>query len=158
MYLYRIGPEQFLDDFSGRGASFQDGARWNHIGSPVIYFGLSPATAMIEMANYLPSPSLVPRSYKLGQYTLPDKVKFDELKLTELPDDWYTFPHPKSTQDIGTQWLMKSKKLLLIVPSSSIPGGLEKNAVINPLHPDVSNLKLVEKFNQIYDERMFQKG
>ncbi len=66
MRLYRICPERFLENYSGLGASFQDGARWNSKGYPALYFALSPATAMLEMANYLPSPRLVPADYRLG--------------------------------------------------------------------------------------------
>ena len=60
MQLYRICPQSYLQDFSGLGASYKDGARWNSAGLPVLYFALSPATVLLEMANYLPSPRLVP--------------------------------------------------------------------------------------------------
>lgn len=64
MRLFRICPEQYLENYSGLGASYRDGARWNKAGIPVLYFALSPAVALLEMGNYLPSPRLVPKSYR----------------------------------------------------------------------------------------------
>jgi hypothetical protein len=63
MRLYRICPEAYLKDLSILGGSYRDGARWNSPGYPVLYFALSASTALLEMANYIPSPRLVPPSY-----------------------------------------------------------------------------------------------
>lgn len=60
MQLFRICPEPYLENPSGPGGSHQDGARWNSPGHPVLYFALSASTALLEMANYIPSPRLVP--------------------------------------------------------------------------------------------------
>jgi len=81
MKLYRICPEQYLKNYTGLGASFKNGARWNNKGIPVLYFALSPSVAMLEMANYLPSPRFVPKSYCLGEYNLPNHL-FDNLITT----------------------------------------------------------------------------
>ena len=58
MQLYRICPEAFLENYSGEGASFRSGGRWNQPGQRVLYFASSAAVAMLEVANYLPSPAL----------------------------------------------------------------------------------------------------
>lgn len=155
MRLYRICPERFLDDYSGLGASYRDGARWNSAGYPVLYFALSPATAMLEMANYLPSPRLVPRDYRLGIYELPATVVVDEMPIEQLPDDWAIYPYPTSTQRIGNDWLRQENAVALLVPSTAVSRGLERIAVLNPAHPECVKIQLVEAVSEIYNQRSF---
>ena len=58
MRLYRIGRQAYLEDYRGLGASYLDGGRWNAAGVPALYFAETASVAMLEMANYLPSPRL----------------------------------------------------------------------------------------------------
>ncbi len=155
MDLYRIGPEQFLNNLSGLGASYRDGARWNLPGFPVIYFTLSPAVAMLEMANYLPSPRLVPKTYRLAKYQLKG-VGYDQWPISELPAEWNSYPHSYASQERGSAWLKRNEKVLLIVPSAAVPAGLENIAVFNPNHPDAGKLILVDSLKEIYSARMFK--
>ncbi len=155
MLLYRIAPESYLENYQGLGASYKDGARWNKAGEPVLYFALSSATALLEMANYIPSPHLVPKSYRLGVYQLPDDIKYDTLSDKKLPDDWAKFPYPLSTQTLGSQWLAKNKALLMIVPSCAVPGGLEKIALMNPNHPSSKKINLIKALPDLYNKRTF---
>ena len=155
MQLYRICPEQYLEDYSGLGASYRDGARWNVEGIPVIYFATSASLAMLELANYLPSPRLVPANYRLGIYTLSGRVKMDTWSVADLPEQWNQYPYPTSTQQMGAAWLRSRKRLALQVPSAAVPGGLEKCVVINPLHTAINQLKLVDQQRDIYSKRIF---
>lgn len=155
MRLYRICPERFLENYQGLGASYQDGARWNSPCHPALYFALSPATAMLEMANYLPSPRLVPADYRLGICELPDTITIDELSAKQLPNNWAVYPYPTSTQQLGDQWLGYGNSLALLVPSTAVSRGLEKIALINPAHPDCKNIRLMESVTELYNERSF---
>ncbi len=155
MRLYRICPEPYLENLSGLGGSYQDGARWNSPGHPVLYFALSASTALLEMANYIPSPRLVPPAYRLGVYALPDSASVVELSMEDLPVDWAVFPHPRSTREIGDRWLQSRASLALIVPSAAVPGGLEKIAVVNPRHPECGSIRLVQTLRNLYNERTF---
>jgi RES domain-containing protein len=156
MWLYRICPEQFLEDYSGLGASYKDGARWNSAGYPALYFALSAATAMLEMANYLPSPRLVPRDYRLGIYKVSDSVAIDELTSEKLPKDWAVYPFPSSTQQIGNEWLRSCNALALLVPSTAVSRGLEKIALVNPSHQDCKQIHLNEAVVELYNQRSFR--
>ncbi len=155
MRLYRIAPKNYLEDFQGLGASYQDGARWNRPGQPVLYFALSPATALLEMANYLPSPRLIPRNYRLGIYEVPDTVAFRTLSFNLLPSDWALFPYPLSTQTIGGDWLDTGNELGMLVPSSAVSEGLEKIVVINPRHSVCAKIKLIKSTSDLYNKRTF---
>ena len=155
MRIYRITPKKYLENYQGRGASFQDGARWNRRWQPVMYFALSPATALLEMANYLTSPRLVPPSFRLGIYEIPDAFAVHRLPDASLPRDWAAFPYPVSTQTLGGDWIDKGKTAGLIVPSAAVPQGLEKIMVINPIHKDCRKIKLADATSELYNKRSF---
>ena len=156
MRLYRITKLKYLTSYSGQGKSFQDGARWNSPGFPVLYFASSPAVALLEMANYLPSPRLVPKDYNLGIYELPSNTKSKTLTVDDLPDDWADFPYPLSTQLIGSKWLNSNDELCLIVPSAAIPEGMENIVIVNPNHPQIGSLKLSYATPSLYNKRAFE--
>lgn len=155
MLIYRICPEPFLENYTGTGASYKDGARWNLAGDAVLYFALSPATALLEMANYLPSPRLVPKNYRLGVYQIPDSVALDTIEWQDIPKDWAQFPYPLSAQAMGSQWLQATKSLGLLVPSTAVPAGLEKIIVINPLHSDINKIQLQRSIKELFNQRSF---
>jgi RES domain-containing protein len=153
MELYRICPEHYLENFSGMGASFTHGARWNLKAYPVLYFALSPSVAMLEMANYLPSPRLVPKNYRLGVYHLPEQ--YIEHFSAPLTEEWAEYPYPLSTQILGSQWLSKSSNTALVLPSAATPNGLESIAMLNPLHGGIKQLALVKSYQDIFNKRAF---
>ncbi len=155
MRLYRISPKRYLDNYQGLGAAYKDGARWNRAGQRVLYFAVSPATALLEMANYLPTPRLIPKDYRLGIYEVADSAPFYMLPCSQLPGDWALFPYPLSTQTIGGDWLDAGNELGLLVPSSAVPEGLEKIAVINPQHPACSKISLAKSSSDLFNKRTF---
>ena len=157
MRLYRIAPLLFLENYQGLGASYRDGARWNSPGIPVLYFASSASVAMLEMANYLPSPRLTPSSYRLGVYEFPEGVASDSMGIDELPSEWNRYPYPVSTQRLGSIWLQAVENALLIVPSAAVPAGLESILTVNPQHPDSKALQLIASERQIYSERAFRE-
>jgi RES domain-containing protein len=154
--LFRITRIKYLENFTGRGGSFVNGARWNQPGIPVLYFALTPSVALLEMANYLPNPRLIPDDYRLGIYYLPDTVSSQTLTVNNLPQDWSRYPYPSSTQKIGSQWLNEGGSLILFVPSVAVPAGLENIALINPRHPDINKLKLSSVESDLYNDRAFK--
>lgn len=154
MRLYRITSETYLENYQGLGASYKDGARWNRAGQPVLYFALSPATALLEMTQYIPSPRLVPVSYRLGIYGIPDETPILSLPDTSLPGDWAAYPYPPSTQAIGGDWLDRVE-VGLLVPSAAVPQGLEQTLVVNPRHPDVAMIRLIDSTADLYNKRIF---
>ena len=155
MRLYRIAPDAYLEDYRGLGASYRDGARWNRAGQPVLYFALSAATALLEMANYLPSPRLIPPSYRLGIYEVPDSLSTYTLPDARWPEDWAAFPYPASTQAIGGGWLDSGDEVGLLVPSAAVPEGLEAIMVINPAHRERAQLRLLAATSDLFNKRTF---
>lgn len=48
---------------------------------------------------------------------------------------------------------MDCKQLGLILPTAVMP--VERNIMLNPRHPAISQVRIVEMFDFIYDERLF---
>ncbi len=155
MRIYRICRIEHLDNFEGRGASFRHGGRWNNAGVPVLYFAESASVAMLEMANYLPSPRLVPAAYRLGVYEVASSASVKRLQVRDLPEDWNEFPHLPWTRKAGTDWLLHGKESLLCVPSAAVPGGLENIVLASPHRLAPVGIRLIEAIADIYDSRAF---
>ena len=155
MRLFRISSLEYLDDLSGLGASYQGGGRWNEPGVPALYFAQAASVAMLEMANYLPSPRLVPSNYRLGIFEVDDDILMEHWTLGEMPDDWRDFPYPKSTQRLGTDWLTHGQALLLAFPSTVVPGGLENTVIASPSRVCPETIQLRAAVADIFNPRAF---
>jgi RES domain-containing protein len=129
---WRIVKANHVDSaFDGDGARIA-GGRWNKIGIPMIYTADSLALAILEITVHLSQEDLLYKNY----YRI--SVEFDSSLVTsldpaELPDDWDSLPPSESTQNIGTQWALSQKSMILKVPSTVVRE--EFNYLINPVHP-----------------------
>lgn len=110
---------------------------------------------MLEMANYTSAPRMVPPSYRLGVYQVPDEAQVDRLEQADWPEDWAAFPHPESTRFIGDQWLREGGGFGLIVPSCAVPAGLGEIMVVNPAHELSREIRLLEARTDIFNSRAF---
>ncbi|MCY4477786.1 MAG: RES family NAD+ phosphorylase [Gammaproteobacteria bacterium] len=153
--IYRICRVEHLENFEGHGASFRHGGRWNNAGVPVLYFAESAGVAMLEMANYLPSPRLVPATYRLGVYEVASSASIARWQVENLPEEWDEFPHSPWTQKEGTEWLLHGEESLLFVPSAAVPGGLENIVLASPQRLAPAGIRLVEALEVICDSRAF---
>ena len=155
MRLCRICRVDHLEIYQGLGASYRDGGRWNEPGIPALYFAETASVAMLEMANYLSSPRLVPSSYRLGVYEVAEKPPTERWKLEDLPDGWDRFPYPLSTQRMGSDWLRQGAASLLLIPSAVVPGGLENIVLASPARLDAASIRLSAVHERLYNPRAF---
>ena len=158
MRLYRIGRREYLEDYRGLRASYLDGGRWNEAGVPALYFAETASVAMLEMANYLPSPRLVPSSYRLGIFEVPEDTPMDRWPVADLPPDWRDFPYPESTRRMGTEWLMRGASLLLEIPSAAVPGGIEHIVLASSARLGTGSIRLIDVVADIYNPRAFARS
>jgi RES domain-containing protein len=77
-----------------------------------------------------------------------DTINVIPLDPIDLPEDWDSFPPPQSTQNIGSQWVLKKKSMVLKVPSTVVKE--EFNYLINPAHPDFHKLSKGKRFKFNY--------
>ncbi|WP_448693969.1 RES family NAD+ phosphorylase [Pseudomonas rhizophila] len=152
MRAWRIAKAKRATDLSGTGAAIE-GGRWNDQDVPAVYMGLTPAICCLETFVHAGGEPGV--SMKITCFELPaDKALYLEPDPKTLPDGWESLPADRPSMDFGTTWLKASTHLGLIVPSAVL--ALERNIVINPLHPAVSMIKVIEVFDFMYDSRMFK--
>jgi RES domain-containing protein len=139
--IWRIATETrhfAATDLSGKGAAMYPG-RWNEEQHPIVYASSSISLAMLETVAHLDTHGL-PLNRVLVAIDVPAEIW--ERKRTLTPDGleaaWSVIPAGRTSIDLGTRWLKSCTSVLLCVPSAIVPE--EFVVLINPLHPDASQL------------------
>lgn len=152
MLVFRLVKQQYSKVLSGKGAAIF-GERWNSKGMELIYTAENRSLAMAEVAVHF-SLATMPSSYNMLSIFIPDNLTIKEIKTIELPDDWNTFPHAKSTQNIGDSFILENKFVALKVPSVVTKGDF--NILINPHHKDFKKIKIKSSEPFLFDRRIFR--
>jgi len=120
-----------LAAFSGDGAAKYPG-RWNTRGVRAVYCSERLSVACLEtLVHIRPIPRVFPASVFFA-LEIPDDL-LEEPALSRLPAVWNAEVVPRQTREFGTEFLQSGRAVGLVVPTAVIP--LEKNVIINPLHP-----------------------
>lgn len=135
--------------FDGSGARMY-GGRWNSKGTELTYLAGSQALSILEVVVHVLRPD------QLNYYSL-FEVRFDEkliseLPLDRLPQDWKNDPAPRSTKQIGDDWVTAQDSLILQVPSTIVTD--EPNYLVNPNHPDLHKISISEPIPYPIDSRI----
>jgi RES domain-containing protein len=149
MTLYRIGKTEYANDMDGMGAKL-NGGRWNHEGIPCIYCASSRALSLLEYSAHV-SLNAMPRSLSFTSFEIPDEL-IHIIKTSKLPGGWNGWPHPRNARDFGTAMLKENKHAVLRFPSAIIPE--EFIYVVNPLHPLMDLIKIINVRGYVYDTRL----
>jgi RES domain-containing protein len=121
----------------------------------MVYASTSLSLAAIELFVHL-EPAQAPRDLVYLSATLPEGEPSRTLQPAELPSEWWTDDiedGPGSTRDLGNSWIRDRSSLALMVPS--VPIRVEWNVLVNPQHPQVSDLKIDPPQPFVFDARMF---
>lgn len=153
MIVYRLSRGPYRNDLSGKGAEIA-GGRWNSKGTAILYTSESIALCTVEIAVHMPL-GIVPKDYYLVQIEVPEEASVKVLEEAELPEDWKSFPHANSTQEIGDNFVMETEHLVLKVPSATVQGNY--NYLINPRHASFREVKVLETNLFEFDKRLFIK-
>lgn len=148
--VWRIARRPYARDRLGIGAR-QDGGRWNYPGTSVIYAGRTIAIAALEKFVHLAG--VVPPDLVLVRVELPDRTSSEEPAFRDLPSDWAAVPAGPGSMEFGTRWTREKRSLVLYVPSALLRE--ERNAVLNPNHPEFAGVKMVIEREFHYDPRMY---
>ncbi|MEZ2338702.1 RES family NAD+ phosphorylase [Mucilaginibacter sp. RCC_168] len=149
MVLYRIAKCHYADDLSGTGARLY-GGRWNSEGKPMLYLASSRSLAILEVLVHL-DPLIVPANFCIAQIDVPD-YSITQLNHALLPDNWQDVSGPVALRKLGDEFLKKQEYLAMRVPSAIVPA--EVNYILNPLHPEARNIKIVNKESFSFDDRL----
>ena len=137
--IYRLTLPKFTDSaFSGEGA-LRVGGRWTPPGRPAVYASSSIALALLETLAHAPWPTTP--AHQIIPAEVPEAMRITAVKIADLPADWRNTPAPAALRTIGKDWLLAAETAILRVPSALIPQ--EWNYVLNPLHPDFAQLRIL---------------
>ena len=148
MRFYRIADSRFQPQ-SGDGARTH-GGRWNSPGRAVIYACETLSGAMLEKLVH--TSGRIPKRQACVTFESPDSLPISTI----APDDTlgWDLADMIASRAAGDSWLRAMESAILLVPS--VVFGVERNALINPAHPDFRQVKVVSIELMRWDERLFE--
>jgi len=153
MKAFRICKKKHSKDISGQGAKLS-GGRWNSKGTPIIYSASTVSLALLETLVHVDIKH-IPRNLVFVEYDIPDDVKIKSVSLRSLPANWKDYPTPTGIALIGDKFVWAAKELILKVPTAIAATIDEYNVLINPIHPDLSRIRIVKVKALQPDSRLF---
>ena len=150
MRAYRIGdPAGQFPVWSTEGARRVSG-RWHEAGAEVIYISEHYATTMLEKLVYW-NGALPPNQHFI-EVTIPRGTSY-EVATPDIVPDWFR-PGGEAARRFGRQWYEENRSAILIVPS--VVARMERNVVVNGLHPDFEGLTVGLETPVWWDRRLFR--
>ncbi len=118
----------------------------------MVYVASTRPLAVLEMAVHLD------RSTLLASFVL-IACRFDERLVTAvpqraLPAHWRRDPPPRELAAIGDAWVRQARSAVLAVPGALIAD--ESNFLLNPRHPDFSNIRIGNPEPIEFDQRLIK--
>ena len=144
MRLWRISEFASLDGMGGLIAP----GRWNRVGRPIVYMAGSSALAMLEvLAGY--EVAGMPATFQLLAIDAPDDLAVTHWRTDQDHCD------PPLTADWGDAFLRADATALACVPSVIAPESW--NWLLDPLHADASQVRIVRAERWPWDTRLFER-
>jgi RES domain-containing protein len=149
MEVFRICSEEFSNKLTSSGKP----ARWNKDNQFVLYTSQSRALATLELIVHK-SAITSALTYKMMVITIKENENFYTKKsLKDMLSKWKSIESYSLLQDIGNDWYVNNKSLILQVPSVVIPQ--EFNYIINTNHPDFkTSISLTKTEDYFWDDRL----
>lgn len=137
-------------DLSGIGGLKASG-RWHTRGKAVVYLADHPASALLELLVRI-DPDLIPDTYTMLRVAVSDNIPMTIVDPDTLPEDWRD--RHAVTRQVGDRWLDEAATPILQVPSAIVP--MARNMIVNPAHPAVNELRIVDIIRAAFDSRLFR--
>lgn len=151
MVVYRLQQIKYAqtrdDILSGEGAR-RFGGRWNPVGVALVYTSATPELAHSEFMIHLKN--IPPPTCNLIMIQISDEI-ITKLSLESLPQGWRSYQNYGITHKTTENWLKDKGSLVLQVPSAIVP--MSYNFLINPLHPDIEKVNIIQSELFVFDER-----
>lgn len=149
MEVFRIASDKYTRQLNASGKS----SRWNKDNQFVIYAAQSRSLSALELVVHKNIQTAL--KYEVMIISIADvETLYTRLPIKGMPKNWREYKSYAHLQDIGSDWYVNKKSLVLQVPSVIIPQ--EFNYVINLNHPDFSaeTVSLVRTEAYFWDERL----
>lgn len=153
MEVFRLQRLRYGADLSGTGAAMR-GARWNSIGTEIVYTSASRALAMSEIAVHFTFATL-PADFMMFTIYIPDNTSIRVVQIADLPATWNSNPPPITCQVFGDEFIRRNEHCLLKIPSAVVFG--DYNVLINPAHPEYANIQVLARTPFPFDNRLFER-
>lgn len=148
---YRIGdPNGAHPLYDAEGARLYPG-RWNTHSSPVIYTSEHYSTAMLEKLVH--ANLVMPVNQHFIAITIPNNTSYEVFQTAAHPG--WDSRNEAICKDFAQGWHDERRSALLIVPS--IPARLDRNFLINPVHPDARAITHALPEPVWWDERLYAR-
>ena len=147
MRFFRIADARHSPE-SGEGARLY-GGRWNSAGRPLIYACETYSGAMLEKLVH--TSGRIPKHQVCVTFEVPDALKVSAIAPLDVAG--WDQPDMIASRAAGDGWLAAMPTAVLLVPSVIFSG--ERNALINPAHPDFKQINVVSIEPVRWDERLF---
>lgn len=154
MIVYRITKKEH-SALDGMGGLYGPG-RWHKKGNLVIYTSEHASLAAWEKIVHVTSFENLPKNLLLVKIELPDGIEIQSVPQNVLVKGWNSYPFALETVNYGTSFLQKKEHLALKIPSVIIPD--EFNILLNPLHPDIGDCKIISTVPFVFDQRVSKEN
>ncbi len=109
---------------------------------------------MLErLVHFVDGNGRMPRTYTLLEIEAPGEIAIESL-FTSIEVDWKN--RMEITRAVGDLWLQSTVSLLARVPSAIVPRTW--NYLLNPLHADAPQIRIVSEIRERFDTRLFHSG
>lgn len=150
MIVYRIAREERIRDLGGTGAKIT-GGRWNPKGLVVLYTASTSSLAILETLVHADR-DLMPPDLCIAEIEIGDGYSVEKIDANDLPAGWQNYPPPDFLKDLGREWLLSGRSLVLQVPSAINP--LEVNFLVNPAHDEMGKVGMGKVYPLTLDRRL----
>jgi RES domain-containing protein len=147
MEVYRITLSKWAGILSASGFP----GRWNSKGTYVTYSSGSRALASLENIVHRSGEGLN-NLFKVTVFEIPDYLDVEEIRIMELPDNWFEFKNYGLCQKLGDKRIQRNKTAILKVPSAIIKK--EYNYLINPNHLLFETIRINRVEDFAFDPRI----
>jgi RES domain-containing protein len=149
LIAYRIHNRRF-PQVNGMGAAII-GGRWNSPGVFVVYACATFEGAILERVVHFDNSGIPQDEYQL--ITIPAGINVEECSIGHHKIwDQNEF----RTVDYGDNWIKSAKSVALLVPGFPARP-YQTNILINPNHPDFSQLKVSASASMAWDQRLTKR-
>ncbi len=150
LVCYRIGdPDGEFPIYDARGSTVSPG-RWNDAATAVIYACEHYSTAMLEILAR--GSERLPPNQHFITITIPRGTSYEIVTKDRLPG--WDAVEPVVSREFGAQWVRDAHSAILIGPS--YVARIERNVIINPVHPDAGDIEKTLPEPVWWDERLFR--
>ncbi|TXT28312.1 MAG: hypothetical protein FD131_3177 [Rhodocyclaceae bacterium] len=96
----------------------------------------------------------IPKTHRYVIADVPNSVTVERHEPNTLPYGW-DGENYSLARGFGDLWLSEARSAVLLVPS--VVAKLEWNALVNPAHPDATQLSLSPAESVVWDKRLFER-